>query len=62
MKYTRENLDTETLLRLRQKASSAQVAARDVVDAVDLWLRHRDEAALEKVLAVLNEAPVDHTE
>lgn len=54
MKYTRENIDNETLFILRGKVRKEQHAARDLVEHIDAWLQERDTASLDIVLARLN--------
>ncbi len=55
MKYTRENLDNQTVFMLREKARHDQRTAKALVEHIDDWLLRRDENALQFVLAKLNE-------
>jgi len=57
VKYTRDNISNEVLLTLRQKVREREHEARDLVDAIDDWMRRKDEKALGIVLAALNEDP-----
>jgi hypothetical protein len=56
MKHTRQNIKPETLFTFYEKLSDEIRAAADVRRDIEAWHRHRDEAALERVLAKLNEA------
>lgn len=57
MKYTRANINNETLFMLRERLRDDERAAKDLVRDIDDWMRRRDEAALARVLVKLNEGP-----
>ena len=55
MKYTRANLTNEVLFALKESAILQKQNAQSLNDAIDRWLRQRDENALAEILAALNE-------